>query len=243
VHSKSKCQSGDTQERCDTTRLSMKFLEPLQDKIMAIKAIDFKGRVHITYLNEGFDISGNSLNPMNTMMIPSTEKHEGQIEVTQTAKYSDIWSTQDDREFEMNKSGSFAQINQSFERHIDTSVMKNRLHSGFADYKETQADNAITQLLEYCPTCLTSYADFKDSWAHEIPEEIDRLEILSYLMIIEEHKAIKVLDDAQYSIPYPKAEIDRDDRPLTIILAEEILRKKILADERAYLKQVLTAQQ
>jgi len=36
-HSKSKCQSDDTVERCDTTRLSMKFLEPLQDKIMAIK--------------------------------------------------------------------------------------------------------------------------------------------------------------------------------------------------------------
>jgi len=242
VHTKSKCQSDDTVERCDTTRLSMKFLEPLKDKIMAIKGVDFKGRVHITYLNEGFDISGNSLNPMNTMMIPSTEKYEGLVEVTQTAKYSDIWTTQDDREFEMNTSGSFAQINQSFERHIDTGAF-NRMHSEFADYKETQADNAITQLLEYCPTCLTSYADFKDSWAYEYPEPVDRLEVLYYLMIIEERKAIKVLDDAQFSIAYPKAEIDRDDRPLPIILAEERLMKKILADERAYLKQVLAPQQ
>jgi hypothetical protein len=47
-------------------------------------------------------------------------------------------------------------------------------------------------------------------------------------MIIEERKAIKVLDDAQLSIGHPKAEIDRDDRPLTIILAEERLMKKNL---------------
>ncbi len=142
IHSKSKCQSDDTVKRCDTTRLSMKFLEPLQDKIMAIKAIDFKGRVHITYLNEGFDISGNSLNPMKTLMIPGTEKHEGLVEVTQTAKYSNFWTSQDGREFERNESGSFKQINQSFERHIDSGVMKNRMHSEFADYKETQADLA-----------------------------------------------------------------------------------------------------
>jgi len=241
-HTKSKCQSDDTVKRCDTTTLSMKFLEPLQDKIMAIKAIDFKGRTHITYLNEGFDISGDSLNPMNTMMIPSTEKFEGLIEVTQTAKYSSIWSTQNDREFEMNEYGSFKQINQSFERHIDTGAF-NRMHSEFADYKETQVDNAITQLLEYCPTCLTSFVDFKDSWAYEYSDPVDRLEILYYLMIIEEQKAIKVLDDAQLSVFYPNAEINLDDRPISVILAEERAMKKILADERFYLKQVLAPQQ
>jgi hypothetical protein len=62
-------------------------------------------------------------------------------------------------------------------------------------------------------------------------------------MIIEERKAIQVLDNAQFDIAYPKAEIDRDDRPLSIILAEERLMKQILADERAYLKQVLATQQ
>ena len=241
--SESKCRSDDADKRCVTTTILLKFLESLKDKIMAIKAIDFKNRVQITYLNEGFDISGNSLNPMNTKMIPSTEKFEGLVEVTQTAKYSGIWVTQDGREFEMNTSGSFAQINQSFDRHIDTGVMKNRLHSEFADYKETQADNAITQLLEYCPTCLMSYADFKDSWAYEYTEKVDRLEILYYNMMIEERKAIKVLDDAQLDIAYPKAEIDRDDRPISIILAEERAMKKLLADERAYLKQVLAPQQ
>jgi len=207
-HSKSTCQSDDTVKRCDTTRLSMKFLEPLKDKIMAIKAIDFKGRVHITYLNEGFDISGNSLNPMNTMMIPSTEKYEGLIEVTQTAKYSSIWTAQDDREFEMNTSGSFAQINQSFERHIDTGVMKNRLHSEFYTLKQSQADLASSIMPAYYRTSINyeeSFSEINDIFAYEYPEpfesKLDNPEIQKR-MIIQAEKAQKImeylLDPASY---------------------------------------------
>jgi len=238
IHSKSKCQSDDTQERCDTTRLSMKFLEPLQDKIMALKGIDFKGRVNITYLNEGFDISGNSLNPMNTMMIPSTEKYEGLIEVTQTAKYSNFWTTQDDREFEMNEYGSFKQINQIFEN--DSNLMDKRFSSDFVDYKKSLADKYAKLLLESCPNCFTSFADFDDSFAYSgiiydlsSKERIDRI---SHLIEIEKQKAIQVLIDAELAITYPDYIIDTDDRPISVILAEE-------SDERAYLKQVLAPQQ
>jgi len=200
VHSKSKCQSDDTVKRCDTTRLSMIFLEPIQDKIMAIKAIDFKNRVHITYLNEGFDISGKSLNPMNTKMIPSTEKYEGLVEVTQTAKYSNIWTTQDDREFEMNKSGSFKQINQSFERHIDTGTMKNRMHSAFADYKETQANLASSMMPLYYHTSINheeSFSEINDIFAYEYPETfgsiLDNQEIQNK-MLIQAQKAQKIMN-------------------------------------------------
>jgi len=200
IHSKSKCQSDDTVERCDTTRLSMKFLEPLQDKIMAIKGVDFKGRVHITYLNEGFDISGNSLNPMNTMMIPSTEKHEGLVEVTQTAKYSSIWTTQDGREFEMNTSGSFAQINQSFERHIDTGVIKNRLHSEFYTLKQSQADLASSIMPAYYRTSINyedPFSEINDIFAYEFPDtfesKLDSPEIQNN-MIIQAEKAQKIME-------------------------------------------------
>ena len=89
THEKSKCQSKDKEEKCDVTNVSMIFLEPLKDKVMAIKAIDYKNRYHITYLNEGFDISGESLNPMQTKMIPSPTKGEGLIKVTLNEKYGD----------------------------------------------------------------------------------------------------------------------------------------------------------
>jgi hypothetical protein len=48
-HEKTKCLSTDTTPLCDTTTVSMTFLEPLADKVMAIKAIDFKN-TDLTYL-------------------------------------------------------------------------------------------------------------------------------------------------------------------------------------------------
>jgi len=71
THEKVKCIPTDAEARCDTTTVSMIFLEPLIDKVMAVKAVDYALRDQRTYLNDGFDISGDSLNPMNEKMIPS----------------------------------------------------------------------------------------------------------------------------------------------------------------------------
>jgi len=76
----------DMELNCNTTTLSVRFLEFVRDKIMAVKAIDYKNRYQITYLNEGIDVSGESLNPMLTEMIPSEVRNEGLIQVKQTAK-------------------------------------------------------------------------------------------------------------------------------------------------------------
>ncbi|MCH7758283.1 MAG: hypothetical protein IIA19_07425, partial [Thaumarchaeota archaeon] len=143
THQKSKCQATDIEENCDTTFMYAVFLEPLKDKTMAIKAIDFKRRDQTTYLNDGFDVSGTSLNPMNTMMIPSTVKYEGLIKVTQNEKYSDLWTTDDGRIFEMNSFGSFKQINQEFKRFQDSGDPNNRNHSGFASIIEFEAERAL----------------------------------------------------------------------------------------------------
>ena len=132
THQKAKCTSSAKEEKCDIINLSMVFLEPLKDKVMAIKAIDIMNRYQITYLNEGFDVEGDSLNPMQTAMIPSPVRNEGLIQVTQTAKYSNMWTTEDGRTFEQNSFGSFKQINQKFEQFQDSGEAKTRLHSGFA---------------------------------------------------------------------------------------------------------------
>ena len=104
-HQKSKCLDADIEDNCDTTTMSAVFLEPLKDNVMAIKAIDFKLRGQTSYLNDGFDISGDSLNPLPTKMIPSTVKYEGLIKVTQNEKYSKYWTSDDGRIFEMNSFG------------------------------------------------------------------------------------------------------------------------------------------
>ncbi len=240
---KSKCRLDDSDEKCVTTQLQMIFLEPLKDSVMAIKAIDFKGRSQVTYLNDGFDISGNSLNPMKTMMIIGTEKYESLVKVTQIAKYSDVWMAQDGRAFEINEYGSSKLINQTIQDRQDTSNNLDRYNSEFTKIKKTQIDKAIKLLLEKCPECLDSFVNFADSWSYDYPLKVDRTEKITKLVEIEKQKATKVLENVQLLITYPDAEIDRDDRSISVILAEERAMKKILAEERAYLKQTLAPKQ
>ena len=141
-HEKIGCREDDSENKCDITKISVTFLEPLKDSVMAIKAIDYKNRYQITYLNEGISLLGDSLNPMTNKMIASSEKGEGLVKVTQTKKYSPFWITQDGRIFEMNDYGSFKQINYEFERFQDKGNAFTRMHSDFGeivDYEKHRA--------------------------------------------------------------------------------------------------------
>ncbi len=171
THEKAKCLSGDTENKCNVTKVSMIFLEPLKDSVMAIKAIDYKNRYQITYLNDGFDISGASLNPMNTMMIPSPERDEGLIPLTQTEKYGNIWTAQDGRMFEINNFGSFKQINQTFERFQDTGDARTRAHSGFAGILQYE-QNRATEVFDSSELI----SELPESFAYIYPETSERID-------------------------------------------------------------------
>jgi len=191
THEKAKCLSGDTENKCNVTKVSMIFLEPLKDSVMAIKAIDYKNRYQITYLNDGFDISGASLNPMNTMMIPSPERDEGLIPLTQTEKYGNIWTAQDGRMFEINNFGSFKQINQTFERFQDTGDARTRLHSGFGGILMYEKERALNV---FNATAIVS--ELPDSWAYTYPESTERItEQMIQEMIIQEHIGLKKIQE------------------------------------------------
>ena len=189
THQKSKCLDSDTETNCDTTKMSAVFLEPLADNVMALKAMDFKLRDQTTYLNDGFDISGDSLNPMVTKMIPSSMKGEGLVEVTQNQKYSNYWSAADGRIFEQNDFGSFKQINQSFERFQDAGNAFNRAHSDFGkivDYEQNRA------LKVFDATGLES--QLPDSFSYEFKNTERISDEVIQEMIIQEHLAQKILD-------------------------------------------------
>jgi len=85
--------------------------------------------------------------------IPGTEKYEGSLLVTQTAKYSNIWIAEDGREFERNDYGTFTHINKSYERHEDNGEPKNRLHSEFVTLQQAEITKANVILAKLCPTC------------------------------------------------------------------------------------------
>ncbi|MDH3278437.1 MAG: hypothetical protein OEM21_10105, partial [Nitrosopumilus sp.] len=130
-HEKIKCLDTDYEIKCDSTTIDTVFLEELKDYVMAIKATDFTRRDQTTYLNDGLEIFGKSFNPMKTMDIPSTVKGEGLITVTQTAKYSPYWVSEDGRVFEKNNFNSFKQLGINFERFKDTGTAYTRQHSEF----------------------------------------------------------------------------------------------------------------
>ncbi len=180
---KTNCLSSDVEQDCIVTTVSMTFLEPLRDKVMAIKAIDYKNRYQITYLNEGFDVSGESLNPMNTVMIPSPERYEGLIPLTQTEKYSLHWTAEDGRIFEENDFGTFNQINKQFERFQDTGEPKTRLHSGFGGIIAYEQERA-TAIFDASKLI----SELPESFAFSFPEPGERIDKEMKEKMLEQEK-------------------------------------------------------
>jgi len=189
THQKVKCMEKELEEKCDKTLMSAVFLEPLRDQIMAIKAIDFKFRDQTTYLNEGFEIDGKSLNPMATKMIPSELRDVGLMKVTQTEKYSPLWISDDGRIFEMNSFGSFKEINKAFERFQDKGDPRTRLHSGFVSVMESEQEKASTI---FDSSKLISILPDSFGYHYEYKERID--DAMRHQMLSEEQKAKDLLE-------------------------------------------------
>lgn len=192
THEKIKCQKSDTEEKCNNTKVSMKFLETLKDNVMAIKAIDYKNRYQITYLNEGVDVVGDSLNPLHTVMIPSSVKGEGLMQVTQTSKYSPYWTAEDGRMFEKNNFDSFREINKKFERFQDKGNAFTRVHSSFGGiiaYEENRATKVFDSS--------DFISDISDSYAYEFSSKERITDEMKEVMFEQEQIAIKYLEDSQ----------------------------------------------
>ncbi len=127
---------------------------------------------------------------MTNEWIPSPTKGEGLIEVTQHKKYSDYWIAKDGRIFEKNRSGSFKQINQEFERFQDKGEPKTRLHSEFGKVVEYEKKRAFkvfnsTEIESYLPP----------SFSYDYPSRDQRINNeLKQEMINQEQLAKKILE-------------------------------------------------
>ena len=127
---------------------------------------------------------------MDTSLIPSSIKHEGLILVTQTEKYSEYWVAEDGRMFEMNRFGSFKQIDQSFERFQDTGTAYTRMHSGFGGiiaYEQKRASEVFdsSELISELP----------ESFAYIFPETHERIDDkMRQQMFIQEQTAKDYLE-------------------------------------------------
>jgi hypothetical protein len=110
-------------------------------------------------------------------MIPSNEKNQGLLKVTQVAKYSPYWTAEDGQMFEMNSFGSFKQINQSFERFQDTGNAFTRAHSAFGGIISYEQDRATqifdsTKLISELPDSFGYHFDMQDRVTDEMLKEM-----------------------------------------------------------------------
>ena len=202
THEKTKCDVSDKTDRCDSIEISVIFLEPLKDKIIALKAIDQKKRYQITYLNEGIDLSGDSLNALPTAIIPSPVKNEGPIKVTQTKKYNTLWQTEDGRIFERNEFGSFRQVNQKFERFHDSGEPLTRDHSEF--WKVVEDENSRMIRIFNASEFLS---ELPDSFEYSLPEKKERInQKIKDKMFEQEVMAQKIIEKSNIQARFSNTE-------------------------------------
>lgn len=184
------CIEGEPNTQCLIVTINHMFRTPLDFNMVATDVWDMKRNSWQNYYNHGIEVIGESLNPAKI--------HDGInaghiYHLTETSRttavdeFDNTWSLHN---------GKWMKDYVQNERVQDTSSVFNRMHSDFVEYKELQAQNAIPQLLESCPTCLDSYANFDDSFGHEYSNEINKLDNPEIIqkMILENERAQKIMN-------------------------------------------------
>ena len=150
----SKCKVTSNTPTCNTVSIEVIFNEAPVGKVMALQAIDYKGRTNILYFNDGLELDGDSTNPPTLMEITSPLKYKGLQTVQRIDKVLDTWMTLDMEEpvlvYQMNSFGTFIPIDwRTFEKISDapTGVM-DRYHSDFGEMKQYEQTRAEYVFIE-----------------------------------------------------------------------------------------------
>ena len=243
--SKVSCSENSNTE-CLGVDIQHKFRAPLDFNIVATDVWDTSRQSWQNYYNHGIEVVGPSLNP--------AKQHDGINQghiyhLTETGKNTAIDEFGDSWTFQYGK-WMKDYIKQQRIQDGETLVF-DRMHSDFASYQQNISEDAFSQLSQMCPLCVEQYADFDDSTSWEYGNKINKLsdsEIQS-IMSMENQRAQEILkyimDPKLSSTEKYKTlvELEKDDRPISEILAEERIMKQILQDERHWLKQVIAPNQ
>jgi len=139
-----RCRNVDINKNCHYVTVSATFNEAPLSYVFALKGIDFTKRSHLTYLNEGLEVTGDSLNSPPTMMISANKKGAGPMLVTQFDKRNDMWVNDSGIEFKRNSFGTF--IKTTVEQVVRDDPIVNvmtRYNSNFETMKQNEIHKAI----------------------------------------------------------------------------------------------------
>jgi len=139
-----RCRDDDINKNCHYVTVTATFNEAPLSYVFALKAIDFTKRSQLTYLNEGLEVTGDSLNPPTTMLISANKKGAGLMEVTQIDKRNDMWVDEFGIEYARNSFGTFLRTTYVEVMRDDPMVkVMTRLNSNFEAMKINEMYKAI----------------------------------------------------------------------------------------------------
>ena len=232
------CSEGPTQ--CLEITIKHTFRESLDFDIVGTNVWDHSRQSWQNYYNHGIEVVGPSLNP--------AKQHDGVnqghiyhlTEISKTTavdEFGNAWTFQ---------YGKWMKDYIKQERIQDgQKQVFDRMHSDFADYKENLANEAFSQLAEMCPLCIEEYADFDVATSLEYGNKISKLANpeIQKIMNLQNSKAQEILkyimDPKLSSSEKYQASIEKDERPISEILAEERMLSQYLQDEHYWLKQII----
>ena len=94
--------------QCDRITIRYFFNESPKFDVFAFQAVDLKRQETTTYLNEGFKVIGESLNPADELFIATPDSyHKGAVHVTNVDRWNKLWVSDDGFLYKQNDSGTF----------------------------------------------------------------------------------------------------------------------------------------
>jgi len=188
----SKCREDSNTETCNTVSVELSFNEAPIGNVLAVQAIDYKGRSNLLYFNDGLYFSGASLNPPVTMQIPSEIKYNGLQTLERIDKVNDIWKSIDELEpiekYQRNTSGTLVPILWREFTPIDDEIRNgmDRYHSEFGKMKQDEQIRAVaifdSELIQ---------GTIGNTFAHVFPDPEERVNEISELIEFEKIRAEK----------------------------------------------------
>lgn len=127
--------------------------KPFFEKV-AITVIDSEGRPNTTYLNEGFDIIGKSLNPQKTDLMASSKKGVGLEKMVLIDKFTNTWINVNGDLYTRNNHGTWILLlAKEVQKQCDDLEMKvlERNNCNFDQMKAVEIYKAVTYLKEKHP--------------------------------------------------------------------------------------------
>ena len=166
----------NSNRKCNSVTVSASFNEaPLYD-VFAIKAVDLSRLVQVTFLNKGFEITGDPLNPPEIDYMANGK--EGMIEMMRFDKfenlwvdpngmtyeeYDNLWVSPDGIVYTKNDYNTWIKLSpyQAIEKSSLTNSVMTRIHSDFPSYKQEQLDLASEMMEAYYRTSI----DYEESFS------------------------------------------------------------------------------